>query len=127
MVRATVLGSAGLPADPGWETAASDATCASQAPSQFSRTPVCHCPRLTRVVGMFIWPQIDDQRQCSLVTTGAQTRSDHKHFRGPFTCWPPSVPDRVGHSPLPRPITERDQVWWLGAAGSARNADHADL
>ena len=42
------------------------------------------------VAGMFIWPQIDDQRQRSLVTAGAQTTNTSEAV----TCCPPSVPDR---------------------------------
>jgi hypothetical protein len=34
------------------------------------------------VTGMVIWPQIDDQRQRSLVTAGAQTTNTPR----PFTC-----------------------------------------
>jgi hypothetical protein len=77
---------------------------------------------LLGVTGTFIWPQIDDQRQRSLVTAGAQTTntSEAVYVLTAVSAWAGG-----GHSPLPKPITERDQVCWPGAAGSARNADFA--
>jgi hypothetical protein len=58
--------------------------------------------------GIFIWPQIDDQRQGSLATVGVQTTntSEAVYVITAVSVWP--------GRPLAasRPITERDQVCW---------------
>src|SRR5260370_18324644 len=76
------------------------------------------CRGCTCVTGMFIWPQIDDQRQRSLVTAGAQIQttniSEAVYVLAAVSAWP-GAPTRRFLGPS-RSVTD---VLAHGAAGSA--------
>src|SRR5258707_964450 len=82
------------------------------------------CRGCTCVTGMFIWPQIDDQRQRSLVTAGAQIQttniSEAVYVLAAVSAWP-GVPTRRFRG-LSRSVTG---VLAHGAAGSAPSAEYA--
>src|SRR5258708_24224562 len=81
------------------------------------------CRGCTCVTGMFIWPQIDDQRQRSLVTAGAQIQttntSEAVYVLAAVSAWP-GVATRRFRGPS-RSVTG---VLAHRAAGSAPNAEY---